>query len=70
MQISCNRELFIHGKAMVPCVQLLTNCGLDNFITVFILLKADSTVGGQLHIWYHSLPMYKEFPQLTNNNKK
>ena len=26
-------ELFIHGNAMSPYVQLSTNCGLDNFIT-------------------------------------
>ena len=43
------RELFILGKAMVPYVQLSTNCGLGNFITikffVFIVLKANSTVG-------------------------
>ena len=24
--------------------------------------KANSTVGWQLHIWYHSFPVYKEFP--------
>ena len=44
--IQC-RELFIHGKAMVPFVQLSTNCRLDDFITVqffFIVLKAYSTV--------------------------
>ena len=28
------RELFIHGKAMVPYVKLSTNYGLDNSITV------------------------------------
>ena len=33
------REFFIHGKAMVPYVQLSTNCGLDNFITVQILFS-------------------------------
>ena len=36
---SYTRELFIHGKAMVPYVQLSTNCGLNNFITVQILLS-------------------------------
>ena len=33
------REFFIHGKAMVPYVQLSTNCGLDNFITMQILFS-------------------------------
>ena len=32
------RELFVHGKTMVPYVQLSTNCGLDNFITVNFFL--------------------------------
>ena len=31
------RELFIHEKAMVPYVQLSTNCGLNNFINVQLL---------------------------------
>ena len=31
------RELFTPEKAMVPCVHLSTNCGLDNLITVQIL---------------------------------
>ena len=35
------RELFIHGKAMVPYVQMSTNCGLHIFITVvFTILTA------------------------------
>ena len=34
-----SRELFIHGKATVPYVQLSTNCGLDNFITVLVLFS-------------------------------
>ena len=29
---------------------------------VFFVLPAYSTVGWQLHIWYHSLPACKEFP--------
>ena len=33
------RELFIHGKAIVPYVQLSTNCGLDNVITAQILFS-------------------------------
>ena len=35
--MGCFRELFIDGKAMVPYMQLSTNCVLDNFITVQIL---------------------------------
>ena len=31
----------------------------------FIAPKAYSTVGWQLHLWYHSLPVYKEFPALS-----
>ena len=60
-----DRELFIHRKAMVLYVQLPTNCGLDSFITVkknFTILTAYFTVDWQLHIWYHNLPVYKEFP--------
>ena len=45
-------KLFIPAKVMVPYVQLSTNCGLDNFITVQILFslyqKAYSSVGWQL----------------------
>ena len=33
----------------------------------FIVPKANSTVGWQLHIWYHSLPVYKEFPAWGHN---
>ena len=58
-------NMFIHRKAMVPYGQLSTNCGLDNFITVqifFIVPKAYSKAGWQLHIRYHSFPVYKEFP--------
>ena len=37
--IQLTREFFIHGKAMVPYVQLSTNCGLDNFFTVQFLFS-------------------------------
>ena len=37
-QMMSGRELFIHGIAMVPYVQLSTNSGLDNLITIKILL--------------------------------
>ena len=56
---------------MVSCVQLSTNCGLDNFITVkivFTLLTAYSTVGSQLHILYHSFPVYKRVPCLSSQS--
>ena len=33
------REHFIHRKAIVPYVQLSTNCGLDNSFTAQILLS-------------------------------
>ena len=34
LYFNSGRELFMHGKAMVPYVQLSINCGLDNFTTV------------------------------------
>ena len=33
---------------------------------VFIVLKVHSTVSWQLHIWYHSLPVHKEFPGFSS----
>ena len=37
--INLSRELFTHGKALVPYAQLSINCGLNNFITVQILFS-------------------------------
>ena len=51
--------------AMVPYLQLSTNCGFDNFITdkyFWFAPKACSTVGWQLYLRYLSLPVCKEFP--------
>ena len=39
VSITPGRELFIHRKALVPYVQLSTNCGLDKLITVQILFS-------------------------------
>ena len=40
----------------------------DCKIFVFIVLTAYFTVSWPLHIWYHSIPVYKEFPDWTFNN--
>ena len=63
--ISC-RELFLHEKAMVPYVQLSTNCRIGFWCNEKYIFDCDKiikpTVGWQLHIRYHRLPNYKEFP--------
>ena len=57
-----SRELLIHGKAMVPCVQFSTNCGLGNFINVQILFSLYQELVDNCNYGTIAFPCKKEFP--------
>ena len=62
------RVLFIHGKAMVPYMQLSTYLRIGFWYNEKKLYSHNiikPTFGWQLHIRYHGIPVYKEFPATT-----